>query len=216
MGSLMWWFTAFHASLIDSCLLLTSDTISCAFSCKQTASLFTAVWLGTLVLFLSVRYCSDSIVMNPKTLLKEVPQSKRRIKWKAKKAWQYSIIDQFGLCHDPFAVTHRNFISAKIGYILIENIFQVPLVNPLTDLHFHLETGVQWLQFLSGHHVLQKLELQWLPWDWDFWGLTEWQVADQSRGVGAQSSRPLDKGRGWSPKRFFFWSKNKGGGPPLL
>ena len=33
------------------------------------------------------------------------------------------------------------------------------------------------------------------------------------RGVGAQSSRPLDKGRGWSPKKkFFFWSKNKGGG----
>ena len=24
------------------------------------------------------------------------------------------------------------------------------------------------------------------------------------QGVGAQSSRPLDKGRGWSPKRFFF------------
>ena len=23
-------------------------------------------------------------------------------------------------------------------------------------------------------------------------------------GVGAQSSRPLDKGRGWSPKRFVF------------
>ena len=23
-------------------------------------------------------------------------------------------------------------------------------------------------------------------------------------GVGAQSSRPLDKGRGWSPKKIFF------------
>ena len=33
-------------------------------------------------------------------------------------------------------------------------------------------------------------------------------------GVGAQSSRPLDKGRGWSPKKIFFWSKNKGGGSP--
>ena len=45
MGYLIWWFATFHASLTDSCLLLTSDTISRAFSCKQTASIFTAVWI---------------------------------------------------------------------------------------------------------------------------------------------------------------------------
>ena len=39
MGYLIWWFAAFHASLTDSCLLLTSDTISRAFSCKQTATI---------------------------------------------------------------------------------------------------------------------------------------------------------------------------------
>lgn len=86
---------------------------------------------------------------------------------------------------DLIAVMHRNFSSAKIGYILIKNIFQVPqkqgLVNPSTDLRFHLETGVQWLQFLSGHYVLQKLELQWLPETEIFLVLTKWQVADQSR-----------------------------------
>ena len=45
MGYLIWWFATFHASLTDSCLRLTSDTISRAFSCKQTASIFTAVWI---------------------------------------------------------------------------------------------------------------------------------------------------------------------------
>ena len=39
MGYLIWWFATFHASLTDSCLLLTSDTISRAFSCKQTATI---------------------------------------------------------------------------------------------------------------------------------------------------------------------------------
>ena len=43
VGYLIWQFATFHASLTDSCLLLTSDTISHAFSCKQTASIFTAV-----------------------------------------------------------------------------------------------------------------------------------------------------------------------------
>ena len=38
MGSFTWEFTAFHASLIDSCLLLTSDTGSHVLSCKQTAT----------------------------------------------------------------------------------------------------------------------------------------------------------------------------------
>ena len=37
------------------------------------------------------------------------------------------------------------------------------------------------------------------------------------RGVGAQSSRPLDKGRGWSPKKFFFFGlKIRGGGLPWV
>ena len=62
MRTLIWRFAAFHASLIDSCLLLKSDTISRAFFCKQTASILTAVWLEALVLFLSVRYCSLMIV----------------------------------------------------------------------------------------------------------------------------------------------------------
>ena len=34
-------------------------------------------------------------------------------------------------------------------------------------------------------------------------------------GVGAQSSRPLDKGRGWSPKKNFFFGLKIRGGPPL-
>ena len=60
--TLIWRFPAFHASLIDSCLLLKSNTISRAFFCKQTASILTDVWLEALVLFLSVRYWNLMIV----------------------------------------------------------------------------------------------------------------------------------------------------------
>lgn len=43
LGYLIWQFATFHAFSTDSCLLLTSDIIARAFSCKQTASIFTAI-----------------------------------------------------------------------------------------------------------------------------------------------------------------------------
>ena len=74
-----------------------------------------------------------------------------------------NIIDRFGNCHWPFADTYGNFYGTKRGYISTENLFQVPqkqgLVNPITDLRFHLETGVQFTTRVF-RDVLQKLEPQ--------------------------------------------------------
>ena len=54
-----------------------------------------------------------------------------------------NIIDRFENCHWPFADTYGNFYDTKRGYISTENLFQVPqkqgLVDPITDLRFHLK-----------------------------------------------------------------------------